>query len=242
MKIRDLWDYLPPIHPRREDDPLVPYLEAHNKEYEKTESDLDYVLESKQVDNAQGQDLNRIGEYFGVLGRRRKRTDPEYRSYLKSIIESFSGAGTVYGIKFAVSGGINNETSDISVEEFFDDIEYQLTIDKWSAHKSDTVIDLADLADASVAKLRYPIIYEVGGSSAAFSPGKATYQTVGTDVLSDGTRLSVTSNTLGEDTNVGLSSSIPAGAFISVSPQTREYVDGLSVGGSLRIGGSVSVS
>jgi len=241
MEIRDLLEYLPPIHPRRQDDPLVPYLEAHDDEYEKTESDLNYVLESKQVDNAQGQDLNRIGEYFGVLGRRRKRNDPEYRSYLKSIIESFSGAGTIYGIKFAVSGGLSNQISNISVEEFFDDIEYQLTIDNWSAHKSDTVVKLSDLADASVAKLRYPIIYEVGGSSVAFSPGNASYRSVKKDVLSDGTSLSTTSNTLGEDSDIGLKSSIPAGTFTSVSPQTREYVDGISVGGSLSIGGSVSV-
>lgn len=136
------------------------YIDAHDEELDEFDADFTQVIASHQVDNATGNDLNRIGRLFGELGRRQGRTDTEYRVHLKHIIQSFNGRGTVPGIKFAVSSGLNVQADTVEVEEHFDDIEYTIILNDWEAHSGSNIEELADLSDASVSRLR-EIVYKI---------------------------------------------------------------------------------
>lgn len=104
-------------------------------------------------------DLDRIGAYFGQLGKRRGRSDNDYRAYLKSIVQSFSGRGTIDGIKFAVSSGFGGavDAEDIIIDEDFVKNEYDIEINDFgdtSDINVETVNEMAELADPSGVKLR----------------------------------------------------------------------------------------
>jgi len=107
-----------------------------------------YVDTARVIDRITG-DLDRIGSLFGELGRRRNRADDEYADYLKSIVGSFSGRGTVPGIKQAVATSIGMEPDDISIREDFTDNSYQVVFDTWPSHRGRTVETVAELADPS---------------------------------------------------------------------------------------------
>lgn len=130
------------------------YIDAHDEALDEFEDDIVAVVLSRQINEASGDELDELGKLFGELGRRRGRTDGEYRTYLKSIVDSFNGRGTVGGIRFAVSSGLDVDVSSVSVEEHFDDIEYTIQLTDWSSHNLETIVRLADLADASVSRLR----------------------------------------------------------------------------------------
>lgn len=107
-----------------------------------------YVDMARVIDRLTG-DLDRIGALFGELGRRRGRDDDEYVDYLKSIVGSFSGRGTVPGIKQAVASSLGTDTDDISVSEDFDANSYQIIFDDWPDHRTGTITTVAELADPS---------------------------------------------------------------------------------------------
>lgn len=136
------------------------YTDAHDDDLETTITDLEQVIESHQVDNATGRDLDRIGALFGELGRRRDRSDEEYRALLKSIIQSFKGRGTRPGMKFAIATGIGTDTDNIEIREDFDQTGYEIIIENVDTDFVSSVVnDMAQLADPSgIDLLSAPII------------------------------------------------------------------------------------
>ena len=149
----DVFD-LPFFLDRSDDSVLRRYVAAHNQEHDNFANRLEEIVQSRQIDNAQGEELDRIGAAFGILGKRRGRSDQEYRIYLKSLVQSFRGRGTVPGIISAVAAGLNIEENKVAVEEDFQNLEYTIKLYNWTNHRGSTVEELSELADASVAKLK----------------------------------------------------------------------------------------
>lgn len=134
---------------------LSRYTRSHDVTFEELEQDYEDIVEIRQIDNTRTDDqLDRIGAFFGPLGNRVNRDNTEYRTYLKSIINSFRGRGTVDGLLFAVSSALDVDQSDIELEELFETLEYDIVIKNWTKHSVSTVEDIANLADPSVVRLR----------------------------------------------------------------------------------------
>lgn len=157
------------------------YLSAHDDEFDAYNDDLLDVIQSHQIDNATGDDIDRIGALFGQLGARQGRTDDVYRSFLKSIVDSFSGRGSRSGLKFAIAAAVGGEPSDIQIVENVEELSYTVRITNVDTDfLTSAVNELAELADPSGVELREAIILtgdsEIGVES---SPSTATSQTVG---------------------------------------------------------------
>lgn len=140
------------------------YLRAHDEEFDQFEDDLEGVKIGRQIDNAETEDeLSRIGALFGELGRQRGRGKEEYRQFLKGIVESFDGRGTVPGLKFAIAAGVGTDPSNVTVIEDFQNLEYTVQLDNVNTSLVTSAInDLADLADPSCVKLNESIIVGEG--------------------------------------------------------------------------------
>jgi len=157
-------DIIPDILDKSDETIVRRYVDAHDAELEAFENDLIVVLSSKQLENASADELDRIGKLFGELGRRRGRNDVEYRNYLGSIVQSFGGRGTNPGIKFAIAGGINVDIGDIVIDENFDDLSDTLVLYDWTPHKTETLVEIFQLAKPSTVELS-AIKYKVDGGS-----------------------------------------------------------------------------
>jgi len=158
----DVFD-LPFFLDRSEGSVIRQYIAAHNDEIQDFGDKLEEVMESHQIDNATGEELDQIGAAFGPLGRRRSRGDQEYRIYIKSLVQSFRGRGTVPGIISAVAAGLNTEDNNVEIIEDFQDLEYTIRLTDWSSHRGTTIEELAELADASVSRLKrieYDVVTE----------------------------------------------------------------------------------
>ena len=175
VDLSDIIDRFPPIIPRESDSTIRRFIEAFQDDTDELGESLDDIQDSRFIDNASGEDLERIGAQFGPLGNRAGRDDQEYRAYLKSLVPVFEYRGTVPGIKAAVAAGlgiddgIGGGDADLSIYEHFNDdpanqeeyLEYTITLDEWSAHRGSTIETLAELSDSSVSRLR-KIRYNVG--------------------------------------------------------------------------------
>jgi len=153
IEFDDIFD-LPFFLARDKDSTIRKYIEAHNDETDDFGNKLEEALESHQIDNASGDELDEIGAAFGILGRRRERNDQEYRIYLKSLVQSFRGRGTIPGIISAVAAGLNVDEDQIEIEEDYQNLEYIITLYEWTDHRGSTVEELSELADASVSNLK----------------------------------------------------------------------------------------
>lgn len=123
------------------------------------EKDIVSVVESRQINNAVDEDLDRIGAIFGQLGKRQGRNDNDYRAYLKSIVESFSGRGSRAGLKFAIAAAVGTTPDNIEIQENIEDLSYTVIVSNVDTEFISTSIDeLADLADPSGVELEEAII------------------------------------------------------------------------------------
>jgi len=168
VDLSDIIDRFPPIIPRESDSTIRRFIEAFQDDTDELGESLDDIQDSRFIDKASGEDLDRIGAQFGPLGNRAGRDDQEYRTYLKSLVSVFEYRGTVPGIRAAVAAGlgiddgINGGDADLSIYEHFNDdpanqeeyLEYTITLDEWSAHRGSTIETLAELSDSSVSRLR----------------------------------------------------------------------------------------
>ena len=198
-RVRDLVptrliERFPSILPREPDSVFRRYVKAHEDRFDTERTNLDDVLASSSVDHATGEELNQIGRKYGLLGARRGRSDADYRVYLKSLPQAFSGRGTVKDIRFAVAAGIGLDEEDIDIAEDFQNLEYELTIRNWTdPHSTEQVHELADLADASVVTRVDPLRYELTGATAGAAAPGGDHQSLGSGMdsytLDDGTRL-----------------------------------------------------
>lgn len=170
VKFRKILDIFPDIFPRDPESNLYKYTEAHQDEARSFEDKLEEVENSHFIDQATGEDLDRVGAMFGPLGDRAGRTDEEYRIYLKSIVQAYRGAGTVPAIKKAVAAGLGIEEDKVRITENFSQLSYQVELLDWPEHDGSMVEELADLADASVADFSSTIyviedeVMEIGDS------------------------------------------------------------------------------
>jgi len=137
------------------------YLDASEEQFDVAIAKVDESLSSKLVDSATGDDLDEIGKLFGpIIGRRAGRSDEQYRVYLKSIVQSFISRGTIGGVKGAIAAATIVGPEDISVQEFFDDNEFSVSISLDAEAEFTNVItgsvieDVADLAAPSGVRLR----------------------------------------------------------------------------------------
>ena len=103
------------------------------------------------------ENLDRIGRIFGSVGRRRQRDDRQYRQWLKSIVQLFSGSGRNRDIINAVAvafsmraGGEDN----VSIEENFEDNEIEVILEenRWEEHRATTLEEIVDEARPSGVK------------------------------------------------------------------------------------------
>lgn len=129
------------------------YITNAEEELGSVEDQLDRIIEAKFIDSAEGEELDRLGDTFGTLGKRRGQNDTQYRIYLKSVVQSFTSRGTVDGIKTAVSAATGVPKEDITINENFKDNEYEVQILAATPITGSLLEEVAEIADPSGAKL-----------------------------------------------------------------------------------------
>ncbi len=170
-----LIEYFPEELPRSDSSVFKRYIEAFGESIDTHDRGMQFVQFSKYVDIAKGRDLDRVGAIFGELGRRGTRNDEEYRVYLKSVVNSFSGRGTVSGLKFAIAAAVDTDTSNITIKEDFVNNEYEIEIsDVNTAFLSGVVNTLSQLADPSGVELSAPPVIIVSGEEFSFDVESST--------------------------------------------------------------------
>lgn len=134
------------------------------------------VIDSHQVEEVDLSDLDQIGKLFGELGKRRNRSDKEYKNYLTSIVEAFNGRGSVSGIKFSVAGAVGVQPEDVEVVEEFERNAYRINITDDTVSPDENVIrELAELADPSGIGYKDIITYDDLGSDLIIASGTFSY-------------------------------------------------------------------
>lgn len=125
------------------------YIDANDNELESLDNQLESIINAKFVDKASGEELDQLGRLFGALGKREGRSDSDYRKYLKSVVQSFVSRGTVSGIKVAVSAATGVPVEDVSIEEDFQNNEYDVVLVPSDTIVGSIVEEVADIADPS---------------------------------------------------------------------------------------------
>lgn len=156
---------------------LARYLESHNDEIIDLEEGFDEARLARQISTAEGEELERIGAFFGALGKRQGRNNANYRVFLQSIVQSFGGRGSKSGLKFAIAAAVGTTTDNIEIQEDFENLEYTILINNVDTDFiSSAVNELAELADPSGVELDVAIIVTEGndiivdGQSSVVSP------------------------------------------------------------------------
>jgi len=145
------------------------YVESGNEEFERIEhklaesisSNFINVDEESDTGQASGVELDQIGELFGpIIGARRGRSDLQYRIYLESVVQSFISRGSVRGIKLAISAATDVPIEDITIDENFEDNEYEVIVVPNTSVNVTVLQDIADIADPSGVEqitTRFPV-------------------------------------------------------------------------------------
>lgn len=126
------------------------YLSANEARLDQVEDAVTEVINNKFVDSASGESLDRLGRLFGpLIGKRRGRTDEQYRIYLKSVVQSFISRGTVNGIKLAVSAATDVPLEDITIDEDFSETGYEVRVVPNTPVVGSLIEEVAEIADPS---------------------------------------------------------------------------------------------
>jgi len=126
------------------------YLGAFDDDMETVGEQLDESVLSKYIATAEGRDLDRIGKQFGELGRRGRRTDVEYRQYLRSVVRAFNATGTISDIKFVVAAATQSPERNIDVIEDEESVTFRTEIvDPTVSISTFSLNELIDLASPS---------------------------------------------------------------------------------------------
>lgn len=202
-----------------------------------TSGQSNVFFDTAVVDERRSTELDLIGAMFGELGRRRGRSDSEYKQFLRSIVQSFAGRGTIDGIKFAVASALTSDPSNIIINEDFINNEYQVQLNQpWPAHKVVTITELADIADPSGIGLG-SILYKLNPEEVSFDDSLSITTGVGLieqagsdDTVVPGANTTSVSDGLGTDDTVASANTNPANQFRwgeipqgSVSPSGDEW-------------------
>jgi hypothetical protein len=163
---------LPSVLPLFDDSSrLKVIVDALGDEFDRLEADTKAVQDSLFVNTADGQSLDLIGDDFGALGQRRGRDDEAFRQFLRSVVPAFDGRGTERDVEVAVAAGVVVDPDEIDLRQDFDNREYEVELFDWSAHKTGTVHELADLADPVAVDRVDPLYYFSDEVSVAAGPG-----------------------------------------------------------------------
>lgn len=131
------------------------FIKSNSEQMERIDETFEQIIESKFIEHAEGEDLDQIGDLFGPIGRRLGRDDTRYRIYLKSIVQSFVSRGTRDDIKTALSAATDVPKEDITINENFQERQYDITIDAATPITGSLIEDVAEIADPSgVEQLR----------------------------------------------------------------------------------------
>lgn len=157
--------YLPDVFPTEEELRVITrYIDAHEVEFNGVDGAMSYTKLSHFVQEADGNDLERVGRLFGQLGEKGTRSVAEYRTFLSNLINSFNARGTVSGLRFAIAAAASTDPDNIVIKEDFVNNEYEISIvDTDSEFLSSAVNDLAELADPSAIELAAPPIIIITG-------------------------------------------------------------------------------
>lgn len=181
-----MYEHIPEPKPEQ-DSTLGGFIKAHEDENIEIDELFKQIKKSHQINSATGNDLERVADRFGDIARRGVRTDDEFRSFIKSIVQAFNGQGTVPGIKLAIAIGVGTSPDNIEIEEDFANLEFEVKIENVDTEfVSSAVNDMAELARPSVVQLGAPpvIIIEGGEIGIDGSDVTVTNETTG---LSSGT-------------------------------------------------------
>lgn len=150
----EIIEQFPEILPREPSSKFRKYIDVHQDELDKFEYNVEQALMTHRVDEAHGRDLDRIGRLYGDVGRRRGRSDENYRSYLKGVVTAFSGRGTRPGMKNGISAAFDLDKENVEIVEDFENNQYDLVITNWGYHNSRNLAEIAEIVDPSGVKLR----------------------------------------------------------------------------------------
>lgn len=147
----------------RTDPVILEFMETFDSDLESVGDSIDTSIASKYIDEAPGESLDLIGSAFGEIGRRRRRTDAEYRGFLRSIVRAFNANGTIGDIKFAVASALRGRTDDVRVEEDFEQTGFRVYIDTGDSEVlTDSLNDLIDLSSPTGVELLRPPVLQTG--------------------------------------------------------------------------------
>lgn len=176
---QSFFDQFPRPLPQDPDSTFRKWVAAHQDEFNAYNEDLGAVVASRRILEAEGDDLEEIGEHVGgILGRRRGRGDEEYRQFLMSIVNSFAGRGTPRGMEFAIGSGVQATPEDIEVIEHYDETAYSVVVGQWISHRVSTLHELADLSDPSGVEMLNPVTYAYDEISVGASANNVVAGTV----------------------------------------------------------------
>lgn len=155
MSLRNRLSGLFPVFDRESN--IRGVIDGFDQELERFDESVEDVQDSLQINNAEGQSLDLIGDSYGPLGVRRDRDDEAYRQFLKTLIPAFDGRGTTDDVAIAVAAGLAVDDADVELIEDFDANEYEIILYDWSAHSSATTRELSELADPVGVERRDPV-------------------------------------------------------------------------------------
>jgi len=142
-----LKERLPEVLPRFRDSRLATVIEAIQAEFDAFRTDTEEVSDSLFINSADGDSLDQIGADFGVIGRRRGRSDTAYRQFLRSLVPAFNGRGTEQDVEITVAASVARDPTVVDLRQDFVNREYQVELFDWSGHRTGTIRELADIAD-----------------------------------------------------------------------------------------------
>lgn len=132
------------------DSVLSRYIDAYDEKFTEIKEDIDGAVSNKFVDTADSESLDQLGRLFGpVIGKRRGRTDPEYRKYLKSVVQSFTSRGTKTGIKLAIAAATDVPIEEIEITEDFQRNTYNIVVLPNTPVTVSLIENVAEIADPS---------------------------------------------------------------------------------------------
>lgn len=169
-------NYLPEVFPVDDEGRVITrYIDAHEEEFGGIDGAMSYTQLSHYVQEAEGDDLDRVGRLFGALGERGDRDRDEYQTYLSNLINSFNARGTVSGLRFAVAAAASTQPENVVIEEDFLNNEYELSItDTETSFLSSSINELAALADPSGVELASPPIIITAGDEIELTSDEST--------------------------------------------------------------------
>jgi hypothetical protein len=130
------------------------WADAHQIELDDVDADIDELVDSHQILNAPGDELDRLGDFFGTLGNRRGRSNPEYRQALLALYLAAVSTGRAKDVRAAIAAATLVEKKAIAVPEDTTELEYDIIIGDWKReHRLSQIAEAADIADASVVTL-----------------------------------------------------------------------------------------